>query len=403
MNKIKKEFDNIKLSQNEKIELYNSIMNKTKKKHSFMPKLINAFAIFVLIFIVGIGGVYAASRIFGFDFNFLNVFGYDEKELEEKGIESEVVDLSIIDGDKKIIINNVIFDGNKLNLFVDMVNINTFKFDLLKDEKSIVKSSVCSNLSELIGGTKKGENINSLMISFEVDRELNNGDIVTFVDKDIDKEYKIEIKLNSTITKRLHIETTGAKLEKDQTEYNIYDVKVNPMGVTLSIECSSDFYNLEFGIYETLYNVFIGTSEKEYNASSYPIIIEKIDDTHAKILYESEYINPDDVKYVRVYNYKINLDGSVEEIGNSRYVEYETKQEINDNGVYMYLGNNKALSIVKSLSYTCDVQTYVGLYDENVVRLYNNGEIVDEIKLSEIEQDDYKIANLYYDAISLMK
>ena len=75
-----------------------------------MPKLINAFAIFILIFIIGIGGVYAASRIFGFDFNFLNVFGYDEEELEKKGIESEVIDLSIVDGDKKIIINNIIFD-----------------------------------------------------------------------------------------------------------------------------------------------------------------------------------------------------------------------------------------------------------------------------------------------------
>ena len=325
MNKIKREFENVKLSKNMKIELYNSIINKTKNKHSFMLKFLNVFAIFVIVFIVGISSVYAASRIFGFDFNFLNVFGYDEKELVEKGIESEVVDLSVTDGDKKIKITNIIFDGNKIDLFIDLTNTNDTWFVLLKDDKNIVKSSVVTNLSRLENGTQKGENIESIMISFEVDRELNNGDIVTLVQKGspithahtgTDKDLKIDIKLEGTITKKLHIKTTGAKLLKDQKKYNIYDVKVSPMSVTLSIECSADFYNLDFDVNETIYNVFVGTKEKEYKAVSYPIIIEKIDDTHAKILYDiehhDEYINPDDVTYIRVHNYKINLNGSVE-------------------------------------------------------------------------------------------
>ena len=416
MNKIKKEYNNIKLSENEKNELFNSIINKTKKRYGFMPKLINAFAIIVLIFIIGISGVYAASRIFGFDFNFLNVFGYNEEELEEKGIESEIVDLSVMDGDKKIEITNIIFDGNKIDLFIDLTNINGSWFGLLKDGKSIVKSSVVTNLSKLENGTKKGENIESIMINFEVDRELNNGDIVTLVYKgspltnsykEYDKNLMVDIKLNGTITKKLHIETTGAKFEKDKKEYNIYDVKVSPMSVTVSFECSSDFYDFEFDEYETMYNVFVGTKEKEYKASSYPIIIEKIDDTHAKILYDiefhEEYLNPDDVTYVRVYNYKINRDGSVEEIGNSRYVEYEQKKKINDKGVYIYVGNSPLLDIVKSLSYTCDIQTYVGLYDNNIARLYNKGKLVKEIKLDKVKDSDLKLAYLYYDAISLKK
>ena len=416
MNKIKKEFEKVKLSENAKIELYNNILNKTKKRNSFIPKLINAFAIVVLIFIIGIGGVYAASRIFGFDFNFLNVFGYNEEELVDKGIESEVVDLSVIDGDKKLEITNIIFDGNKIDLFIDLTNINGNWFGLLKDEKSIVKSSVVTNLSSLENGTKKGENIESIMISFEVDRELNDGDIVTLVyngspmtssKTESDKNLKIDIKLNGTITKKLHIKTTGAKFEKDKKEYNIYDVKVSPMSVTVSIECSPDFYNLEFDVNETIYNVFIGTKEREYKATSYPIIIEKIDNTHAKILYDIEYhdefINPDDVTYVRVYNYKINRNGSVENIGNSRYVEYEQKKEINDKGVYMYIGDSPLLDIAKSLSYTGDIQTYVGLYDKNIVKLYNNGKLVNKINLDEVEYSNLELANLYYDAISLKK
>ena len=275
----------------------------------------------------------------------------------------------------------------------------------MKDGKSIVKSYVGANLSRLENGTKKGENIESMMVSFEVNRELNDGDIVTLVHKGSDKYREIDIKLKGTITKKLHIKTTGAKLEKDKKEYNIYDVKVSPMGVTLSIECSADVFDEEaYGLYETMYNVFVGTKEKEYKASSYPIIIEKIDNTHAKILYglyDDEYYNPDDVTYIRVYNYKINRNGSVENIGNSRYVEYKQEKKINDKGVYMYIGNSPLLDTVKSLSYTCDIQTYVGLYDENIVKLYNNGKLVKKINLDKVENSELELANLYYDAISL--
>ena len=416
MNKIKKEFENVKLSKNMKIELYDSIISKTTKKHSFMPKLLNVSAIFILIFIVGLGGVYAASRIFGFNVNFLNFFDYNEEELVEKGIESEVVDLSIVDGDKKMTITNVIFDGNKIDLFADLTNIKGTWFGLLKDGKNIVKSSVVDRLTDL-ELMKKEETFQSVMISFEVNRELNDGDIVTLVhkgshltnsNKDFDENPKIDIKLNGTITKKLHIKTTGAKLEKDEKKYNIYDVKVSPMSVAVSIECSGDVFDeASYGEPETMYNVFIGTKEKEYKASSYPIIVEKIDDTHAKILYNIEYhdefINPDDVTYVRVYNYKINRNGSVENIGNSLYVEYEQKKKINDKGVYMYIGNSPLLDIAKSLSYTCDIQTYVGLSDENVARLYNNGKLIREIKLDWLPHCDYELASLYYDAMSLKK
>lgn len=416
MNKIKNEFENVKLNKNTKIELYNSIMNKTKKKHSFMLKLLNVFAIFVLVFIVGIGSVYAASRIFGFNVNFLNFFDYNEEELVEKGIESEVVDLSIVDGDKKMTITNVIFDGNKIDLFADLTNIKGTWFGLLKDGKNIVKSSVVTRLSDL-ELMKKEETFQSVMISFEVNRELNDGDIVTLVhkgshltnsNKDFDENPKIDIELNGTITKKLHIKTNGAKLEKDEKKYNIYDVKVSPMSVAVSIECSGDVFDeASYGEPETMYNVFIGTKEKEYKASSYPIIVEKIDDTHAKVLYDIEYhdefINPDDVTYVRVYNYKINRNGSVENIGNSLYVEYEQKKKINDKGVYMYIGNSPLLDIAKSLSYTCDIQTYVGLSDENVARLYNNGKLIREIKLDWLPHCDYELASLYYDAMSLKK
>ena len=416
MNKIKKEFENIKLDKNTKIELYNSIINKTTNKHSFMKKFITAFAVFILIFIVGIGSVYAASRIFGFNVNFLNFFDYNEEELVEKGIESEVVDLSIVDGDKKMTITNVIFEGNKIDLFVDLTNIKGTWFGLLKDGKNIVKSSVVDRLTDL-ELMKKEETFQSVMITFEVNRELNDGDIVTLVhkgspltnsNKDFDENPKIDIKLNGTITKKLHIKTNGAKLEKDEKKYNIYDVKVSPMSVAVSIECSGDVFDeADYGEYETMYNVFIGTKEREYKASSYPIIVEKIDDTHAKILYDIEYneefINPDDVTYVRVYNYKINRNGSVKNIDNSRYVEYEHETKINDKGVYMYIGDSPLLYIAKSLSYTCDIQTYVGLYDENVVRLYNNGKLVNEINLDEVSYSNLELANLYYDAISLKK
>ena len=51
------------------------------------------------------------------------------KELEEKGIESEVINLSVVDGDKSIKINNIIFDGNKLDLFADVKNIDSTKIN----------------------------------------------------------------------------------------------------------------------------------------------------------------------------------------------------------------------------------------------------------------------------------
>ena len=140
-----------------------------------------------------------------------------------------------------------------------------------------------------------------------------------------------------------------------------------------------------------MYTVFVGTKDKEYRASSYPIVIERIDDTHGKILYDSEYLNPDEVTYIRVYNYKINLDCSVEEIGNKYFTELTKEITMNEKGVSIYVGDIGYLDVVKSLSYTYNIKTYemTGLVRDSI----NEKGLIDKDYLRKIARNYYGFEN----------
>lgn len=330
MNKLKNQFDMIKPSVNEKARMYSNILNKKEsRKRGFNMKFIKVFATFLIVLLLGTGAVYAASRIFGFDLNFLNVFNYNEEELKNKGVESEVVNYKKeFKNGLKMTINNIIFDKTELKVFMDIENLYNvlqkdennhydFKFKLRLNNKDIVKYYGMLSLGRLINGTQKADNIESIELDFGTSEKIHNGDEleVVILDDISKEEYSIKFKVYETITKNKSVKVNDLIMNVEGHDLKLYSAIVTPFGIIIETDMFDGMLDYDFGAEHFLYyaNV-IDKNNTKYLASSYPLVLRKLDNNHVEIVYSGynshneTIISPDDIKYLSIGSYEINMD-----------------------------------------------------------------------------------------------
>ncbi len=137
-----------------KERIYNNIMNKSYRINFSLKKAISMVAIIIAIIIFSVGTVYAASKIFNWDKEFLNFFGISSEDAEKINLKNNEVDLSVKVDNVDINIKEITVIEDKMYLLMD------YKFDTKTDwlevgsypfEKMCFVSITKDGMEELFG------------------------------------------------------------------------------------------------------------------------------------------------------------------------------------------------------------------------------------------------------------
>lgn len=122
MNNFKNSIDKIEMNDNDKRRVLNNILSHKKKSFTFTT-FAYRFAVFLLVFTLAFGSVYALVKVFKLDDKVVEFFDLDDKTREQIEVNGRDIDIVNHYDNYDINFKQVIIGKNKINFIFDMENI----------------------------------------------------------------------------------------------------------------------------------------------------------------------------------------------------------------------------------------------------------------------------------------